>query len=185
MSNIELVPNSDVYVDDKRNTKKMLLETDAVCVDCGAIFNAYYEDSCVICDIPGGNDDVQNVCKHEEFIVGRESVDLRILLDYHMEDLKALCEVHGCSEAGGRGKMAINIMKKLHPALDKRIDELLIRKMIKRNSRRFRFWKDIKDAISRAKKSEKIRLVSADECMELVDIPGLNKDDKNSENKGA
>lgn len=164
MSNIELVPYSEVYKNDKRNTKKMFLETDAICMDCGTIFNVYYEDVCIICDISSYNSDLRNVCKHKEFMAGKESIDIRILLDYHIEDLKALCEAHGCS-GGSRNKMVINIMKKLHPVLDKRINEFLLKKMIKRNSKKFRFLKNIEDAISRAKKSKKIPLVSADDCI--------------------
>ncbi len=106
-----------------------------------------------------------NICNHKEFIFGRQSVSLRILLDYSIEDLRALSEIHGCAE-GSRSKMVVGIMKKLHSPLDKRIDESLIRKMIKRNNKKFRFWKNIEDAITRAKKHEHIELVSADDCIE-------------------
>ena len=165
---LDLVPKNEMCQEDKRNTKKTILPTDAICIRCGVIFNSYYEDQCVICD------DTEEKCQHDEFITGRESVDLRILLDYHIEDLRALAEIHGCSEGGSRGRMTIKIMEKLHSSLDKRIDENLIRKMIKRNSKRFRFWKDIEDAIHRAKKSGKIALVSADDCIEITEI-GKNR----------
>lgn len=93
-----------------------------------------------------------------------------------MEDLLALAEIHGCGEGGGRGRITIKIMEKLHSSLDKRIDENLIRKMIKRNNRKFRFCTDIEDAIHRAKKSKNITLVDADDCIEITEL----KDRKDS-----
>lgn len=206
---MELVPNNEVTQDDKRNTKKMMLPTDAVCSKCGIIFNSIYEDSCLICDDykadtdtgknidvdikvsdedtkgngkekaiirlveekDGAGRDVSDICcDHTDFIMGRQSVDLRILLDFHIEDLRALCEIHGCSEGGSRGRMVVNIMKQLHPNLDKRIDERLIRKMIIRNRKKFRFWKDIDIAINRAKRPGKIKIVEAEECIEITEI---------------
>lgn len=200
---MELVPNSDVFQEDKRNTKKTILPTDAVCTKCGVIFNSVYEDQCFICELYEEDDkkesiyknenktegriikilkdedeckEYDDVCDHTDFIIGRQSVDLRILLDFHVEDLRALCEIHGCSEGGSRGKMVINIMKKLHPNLDKRINELLVRKMIIRNRKKFRFWRDIEDAISRAKKPRKLKLISAEDCLDITtDIPWNNK----------
>lgn len=193
---MELIPNNEVFQEDKRNTKKMMLPTDAICAQCGVIFNSVYEDECLICEdhreikeetkdgtkeeIKGAEKPVirfveereegsQGTCDHKDFIVGRQSVDLRILLDFHVEDLRALCEIHGCSEGGSRGRMVVNIMKQLHSSLDKRIDERLVRKMIIRNRKKFRFWKDIEDAITRAKKPGKIRLVKAEECMEIAE----------------
>ena len=177
---MDIIPGNEVFQPDKRNTKKTLLPTDSICIDCGIIFNSVYEDRCVICDKPGAKeigakeiDRDEYECEHKEFISGRESVDLRILLDYHIEDLRALCEIHGCS-GGSRSKMTISILKKLYPALDERINDNLIRKMIKRNHKRFRFWRDIEDAIVRAKKSGKIRLVDVDECI-ITDITAFGK----------
>lgn len=200
---MELVPNNEVYQEDKRNTKKMMLPTDAVCARCGIIFNSVYEESCVICeddviedsggsissDISGtangkiikeerqiirfinDKEDDKDSCSHIDFIMGRESVDLRILLDFHLDDLRALCEIHGCSEGGSRGKMVVNIMKRLHPNLDKRINERLVRKMIVRNRKKFRFWKDIECAISKAKKPGKIKIIDAKDCLDIVEFP--------------
>lgn len=165
---MDIIPDKDVYKADNRNTKKTLLPTDAICIRCGVIFNSRYEHKCVICE------DDEIVCTHSEFISGRESVDLRILLDYHIEDLRALCEIHGCS-GGSRGDMTICILKKLHPSLDERINNTLIRKMIKRNHKRFRFWRDIEDAITRAKKSERIVLVDAEDCLDITEISGNKK----------
>ena len=195
---IDTIPQDEVFQEDKRNTKKMMLPTDAICAQCGVIFNSVYEDECVICEdfretkdetkgkedvekpiisfVEEKEDDGQEVCKHEDFIKGRQSVDLRILLDFHVEDLRALCEIHGCPEGGSRGKMVINIMKQLYSNLDKRIDERLIRKMIVRNRKKFRFWKDIEDAISRAKRPGKIKLVSADDCIEIIEFGQSKKE---------
>ena len=198
---MELIPNNEVFQEDKRNTKKMMLPTDAICAQCGVIFNSVYEDECVICEDHRDQEIKENIkdgkqeeikaekpvirfmeekeegyqevcdrCDHVDFIMGRQSVDLRILLDFHVEDLRALCEIHGCSEGGSRGRMVVNIMKQLYSNLDKRIDERLIRKMIVRNRKKFRFWKDIEAAISRAKKPGKIRLVKAEECIEIGEI---------------
>lgn len=197
---IDIISKNEVLQEDKRNTKKMMLPTDAICANCGVIFNSVYEDECVICDdyreiknetkdetkdkedveepiirfVEEKEGDGQEVCQHEDFIKGRQSVDIRILLDFHVEDIRALCEIHGCSEGGSRGKMVVNIMRQLHSNLDKRIDERLVRKMIIRNRRKFRFWKDIEDAINRAKKPGKIRLVRAEECLDITEIP-INK----------
>lgn len=209
---MDLIPKNEVFQNDKRNTKKMFLATDAICTQCGIIFNSAYEDDCVICEKPDinnienierqdksirehvekarqyvkiidhakkdGNDEVK--CDHKEFIIGRQGVDLRILLDFHVEDLRALCEIHGCSEGGSRGKMVINIMKQLYPYLDKRINENLVRKMIVRNRKKFRFWKDIESAISKAKRSNRIELVSADDCIEITEF---GKNEKRSNEK--
>lgn len=201
---IDTIPKDEVFQEDKRNTKKMMLPTDAICAQCGVIFNSVYEDECVICDdyreikneikietkddtkskeniedpmirfVEEKEDDGQETCQHADFIKGRQSVDLRILLDFHVEDLRALCEIHGCPEGGSRGKMVVNIMRQLHSNLDKRIDDRLVRKMIIRNRKKFRFWKDIEDAITRAKKPGKIRLVRAEECLDITEIP-MNK----------
>lgn len=161
---MDLIPKNEVFQEDSRNTKKTLLPTDAICVRCGVIFNSVYENRCFICS------DTEETCQHKEFIIGRESVDLRILLDYHMEDLRALAEIHGCTEGGNRERTTIKIMERLHSSLDGRIDENLIRKMIKRNTKRFRFWRDIEDAIVRAKKSDGITLISEEDCVEIIEF---------------
>ncbi len=198
--NIDIISQNEVLQEDKRNSKKMMLPTDAVCAKCGIIFNSVYEDQCVICedfsdmkkDEGGTKDEIkevdkpvirfvedkdeegQEVCDHTDFITGRQSVDLRILLDFHLEDIRALCEIHGCPEGGSRGKMVVNIMRRLHSNLDKRINELLVRKMIIRNRKKFRFWKDIECAINKAKRPGRIQLVKAEECLDITEIP-INK----------
>lgn len=154
---MKLIPRHEVY-DDKRDSKKRFLPTDFICVKCGVILNSNYEEDCLICD---------SACEHGEFITGEQSVGLRVLLDFHIEDLKALSELHGVTE-GTRNRMVMNIMKKLFPVLDKRIDDLLIRKIMTRNRKKFRYWRDIESAMNKAKKKRtKIVLVEADECIDF------------------
>lgn len=175
---MELVPSKDVYEVERRNTKKTFLPTDAICVTCGAIINSNYDDDCVICD------DGHVKCDHKDFITGRQSVDLRILLDFHIEDLRALAELHGCSEGGGRTKTVAGLMKKLYSNfLDRRIDDVLIRKVVLRNRRKFWFWKDIESAMSRAKKSKGIPLLSAKDIREDKKVGNDKKDKKTGNDK--
>lgn len=158
---MELIPARDVYGADNRDSKKRFLETDGICTKCGVILNTNHENKCIICE------DQKDTCDHSEFITGVQSVDLRILLDFHIEDLKAISELHGCSGGSGRSKTVAGIMKKLHANLDKRIDDLLIRKIIMRNRKKFWFWRDIDNAICKAKKSRGIPLISAEDCIEV------------------
>jgi hypothetical protein len=166
---MELVQSKDVYDADKRNSKKRFLTTDAICVRCGTIINSCYEDDCFICD------DSTETCDHSEFITGHQSVDLRILLNFRIEDLKALAELHGCSEGSGRAKAVAGLMKKLHVNLDKRINDILIRKIILRNRKKFWFWKDLDDAVIKAKKPKGIQLVDPKDCTEVKEIRIRNK----------
>ncbi len=172
---MELVPNKDVYDNSKRDTKKRFLVTDSICVTCGAIINSNYEKDCIICD------DGHKICDHNDFITGRQSVDLRILLDFHIDDLKALAELNGCSEGSGRTKIVSGLMKKLHSNLDNRIDEILIRKIILRNRKRFWFWKDIDSEMKKVSKPigkpKGIRLIRQKECISTK-ITVKNKDSK-------
>lgn len=166
---MELVQSKDVYDADKRNSKKRFLTTDAICVRCGTIINSCYENDCFICEEP------TEVCDHSEFITGHESVDLRILLNFRIEDLKALAELYGCSEGSGRAKAVAGLMKKLHSNLDKRITDILIRKIILRNRKKFWFWKDLDDAVIKAKKPKGIRLIDPKDCTEVKEIRIKNK----------
>lgn len=168
-SGIELVQAKDVYDADKRNSKKRFLTTDAICVRCGTIINSCYEDSCFICEDP------EEICDHSEFITGRQSVDLRILLNFRIEDLKALAELHGCSEGSGRAKAVAGLMKKLHTNLDKRINDILVRKVILRNRKRFWFWKDLDEAVIKAKKPKGIQIIDPKDCTEVKEIRIKNK----------
>lgn len=172
---MDIIPENEVYTD-ARNTKKTFLLTDAICIDCGCIFNSNYEDKCVICD-----DDInieneikanKSKCQHRHFIIGKQSVDIRILLNFSAEDVIALCELHGCS-TGSRTKMTANIMKKIYPYLDEKIDEILIRKIIKRNHRRFWYIKDIGVALESVKSKKRLKVVDASECVEINDIKSL------------
>ena len=169
---MELVPGKDVYDADKRNSNKRFLTTDAICTTCGTIINSNYEKFCFICE------DDYEICDHKEFITGRQCVDLRILLDFRIEDLKALSELHGCSGGSGRSKVVVGIMKKLHSNLDKRIDDILIRKIILRNRKKFWFWRDIGDAVRKAQKPRGIPLIASDDCIEIKGISIKNKNDE-------
>ncbi len=170
---MELVSDKDVFDVDKRDTKKRFLTTDAICTKCGVIINSNYEEDCFICD------DSIKTCDHNDFITGRQSVDLRILLDFHIDDLKALAELHGCSEGGGRTKTVAGLMKKLYAgSIDKRINDALIRKIVLRNRKKFWFWRDIDDAMSKARKPKGIALVDAEECIEIKEITIKNKKDE-------
>ena len=169
---IVLVPDKDVYDADKRDTKKRFLATDAICISCGAIINSNYEKDCFVCE---GD---HKICDHKDFITGRQSVDLRILLDFHIEDLKAISELHGCSGGSGRSKAVVGIMKKLHSNLDRRIDDVLIRKIIIRNRKKFWFWRDIEDAIGKVAKPKGMRLIGSEECVDIKEITIKNKEDE-------
>ncbi len=166
---MELVQSKDVYDTDNRNSKKRFLPTDAICTKCGTIINSCYEDACFVCE-----DDTE-MCDHSEFITGHQSVDLRILLNFRIEDLKALAELHGCAEGSGRAKAVAGLMKKLHADLDKRINDILIRKIILRNRKKFWFWKDLDDAVIKARKPKGIQLVDPKDCREVKEIKVKNK----------
>jgi len=170
---MELISEKDVYDVDKRDTKKRFLTTDSICAVCGTIINSNYEEDCIICD------DTHKTCDHKDFITGRQSVDLRILLDFHIEDLKALAELHGCAEGGGRTKTVAGLMKKLYAnLLDKRINDGLIRKIVLRNRKKFWFWRDIDSAMSRVRKPKGIALVNTEDCIEIKEITIRNKKDE-------
>lgn len=159
---MELIPDSEMAEEDTRNTKKRYMVTDAICLKCGIIFNSYWEDQCVICyDI---EKDREYICDHRDFIVGKQSVGLRKLLDYHLEELRVLCDIHGLS-LRSRPEMAYDLMKKMHSSLDKRITIEVIRKVIIRNRKRFWYVQDIDDAIHKIRRSN-IRLLNKEECIE-------------------
>lgn len=161
---MELVPDSEIFEEDTRNTKKKFLPTDAICIKCGVIFNSYWEDQCLICyDI---EKDRKDVCDHMEFLVGKQSVDIRTLLDFHLEDLRAICDLNGLS-IKSRAEMTYDILKKWNPSLDRRINYNLIRMIIRRNGKRFWYIRDIEKAISKVKKQVNIPIVNEDECLEI------------------
>ncbi len=189
---MDIIPENDVYTN-TRNTKKIFLLTDFICVDCGAIFNSVYEDQCILCG--DGDKEVKldehkeyrykeyihkeyrhyssiKKCDHVSFITGKQSIDIRILLNFSADDIIALCDLHGCS-TGSRSKMTINIMKKIYPYLDERINEKLIRKIIKRNTRKFWYIKDIDLELKNIKSKSRLKVIDASECIEVSNIKSL------------
>lgn len=139
---MKLIPEHDVIKvkkDDKRNTKRRYLTTDGICFRCAAIVNYVYEKRCLLC------------CGSEEFLIGEHSRVLRELLELNIEELKAVCELRGRSiGSGSRVRMTFELFKLIFPKLtkiDKRIDEMLITKIITRNRKRFRYVKDIEAVI--------------------------------------
>jgi hypothetical protein len=131
---------------DKRNTKKRFLLTDGVCLTCGCINNTVYDKECVVCYCKCGN---------SEFIYGKISVDLRKLLDFKIDELRDLCEIRELS-MGTRAKMTVSLLRdfnyKKGYKFDERVNEFLIRKILKRNKRKFRFTVDIESEIKKVNK---------------------------------
>ncbi len=149
---MKLVPEHDVIKtkkDDKRNSKRRYLTTDGICLRCGCIVNYCYEKRCVLC------------CGSEEFLVGEHGQVLRELLELDIEQIKIACELRGIGRSGYRVKMTLELFKLIFPKLtkiDKRIDEMFVRKIIYRNRKKFWFVKDIEDAIIKVRHCN-IRLV--------------------------
>jgi hypothetical protein len=82
-------------------------------------------------------------CGSAEFISGKICVDLRSLMDLKMEQLENLCEIRNIP-IGTKAQMIIRLLKDFdRKVFDKRIDEPLIRKIIKRNKKKFRFTVDL------------------------------------------
>ena len=140
---MDLVSEKDVEKEDKRNTRSTFLESDAICVRCGAISNGYWEDSCVICQ-----------CGSEDFVTGRVGVSLRLLMRFHMAELDALAEIHGTGK-GSRTKTVIGLLRRFERIekrkFDERIDEDLVRKILARNKKCFWFIRDIANAMERVR----------------------------------
>lgn len=134
---LDIIPEENTKKEDTRNTKKRFLDSDCICLDCGAINNGVYENSCVICS-----------CKGSSFITGDIGVDLRLLLNMNMEELKAIAYIRDINVSNRIG-IILEVLKIYHPEIkgeikgNKRIDKLLIRKIIVRNRRRLWYWKDI------------------------------------------
>jgi hypothetical protein len=151
---MDLIDAKDVEAESVRNTKRKYLTTDGICYGCGCINNAYYEDRCVICN-----------CGGTSFISGKISVDLRLLIDFHIEELKATCEIHGVG-IGGRAKMVADILYKIDNRVDSRVNEKLVRKIIARNKKKFWFVRDIESAVIKAKGCN-IRLVKEEDMQKV------------------
>lgn len=141
---MKLVLEKDVIrvkKDDKRNTKKRYLTTDGICFRCAAIVNYVYEDRCILC------------CGSEEFLVGEYSRVLRELLELDIEQVRIACELRGVSgyRSGSRVKLTLELFRLIFPKLtkiDRRIDEMFIKKIIYRNRRRFWYLADIESVIN-------------------------------------
>lgn len=158
---LDLVPHDEVIKEDRRNTRKRFLETDAICALCGCVNNAYWEDNCVVCSCKCGN---------RSFITGKIAIDLRLLMDFHIEELKSLCEIHGIS-FGSRASMTVRLLKEFHDGyknrnkFDERINEVLIKKILTRNKRKFRFTIDIMNAVDVIKRNIKFELVKEEDIL--------------------
>ena len=153
---ISLVPQDEVIKEDKRNSKKRFLPTDAVCVSCGCVNNHFWYNDCIICKCKCGNSD---------FIYGKLSIDLRLLLDFHIEDLRNLCEIRRLY-FGSRASMTIRLLKEFHKErFDNRINELLIKKIMKRNIKKFRFTVDLTEAVCKVKREIKLKLVGIEDVL--------------------
>ena len=132
---MELVSEEDVVEEDKRNSKKRYLPTDAVCTVCGCINNFYYYDQCTICACK---------CGSHLFIAGKLGIDLRLLLDLDIDEIKMMCETRGLLY-GTRSEMTVKLLREFHwfEGFDDVITVSLIRKILKRNKKKFRFTFDI------------------------------------------
>lgn len=129
------------FVNEK--TDRRYLDIDAICINCGAIINSYWENSCVICE-----------CGSDNFVADKIAVDIRKLLDKHLEDLKVICVLHDIT-LGSRYKMVYGITQRLYPSMcgkDKKINEQLIRRMVLRNKRKFWFLTNIENLVRKAEK---------------------------------
>lgn len=153
---LTLVSQDEVIKEDKRNSRWRYLETDAVCVSCGCINNHHYYDTCVICRCKCGN---------SLFIYGKLSIDLRLLLDLKIEEIKDLCEMRGLY-LGSRASMIVRILKHFHKGrFDERINEQLIKKIMMRNKRKFKFAVDIDNAVQKVKREIKLELVKEEDVL--------------------
>ena len=153
---IDLVRANDVVKEDNRNSKFRYLPTDAICLVCGCINNSVSTYNCVVCSCKCGNRD---------FIYGQLSIDLRLLLGFNIDDLRDLCEIRGIF-TGSRAQMTVRLLREFHiGAFDERVNEVLVRKILKRNKRKFRFTVDLECAVQKAKKEIKLKLVSEEDVL--------------------
>lgn len=121
--------------------------TDSICLKCGTIVNSYWEDNCTTCSC-GGN----------YFLSGKIVIDIRNLLELHLDDLKILTVTNGFS-IGSRPKMVFKLINKRYPlpVNIKEIDENLFRKMILRNRKKFWYMRDIDNFLHRHHHTKIIR----------------------------
>lgn len=158
---LDLVSKNEVIKEDRRNTRKRFLETDAVCLTCGCINNHRYYNSCIVCSCK---------CGSSQFISGKISIDLRLLLDFNIEDLKGLCEIHGIFSSS-RASMIVRLLKVLYhdkiDRFDERVNEILVRKIMTRNKRKFRFTIELMDAVDKVKRNIKLNLVKEEDILRI------------------
>ena len=130
---LDNIPQEEVEKVDLRNSKKRYLVTDRICTKCCAINNIYYENHCVICR-----------CGSEEFISGRISKDIRILLNFGVDELRMIAELEGVS---GSTKIVItrNLIRKIYPnhIHINKVSHDLIRKIMRRSKKKCWYLKEI------------------------------------------
>lgn len=117
------------------NTMRFL-ETDAICKQCGAVINGYYETSCIVCSCGGDN-----------FVSGRVCIDIRILLNVRLYELKVISLINRLP-LGSRSRMTYQIIKKRY-SNNINFDESLIKNMIRSNKKSYWYIKNIKNALDR------------------------------------
>ncbi len=162
---IKYIDSSDVSDIDNRHNKRLYLESDFICINCGVIFNSCYQDDCVICKIH----DYVHECGCNEYVTGKLSVSIRSVLDFHIQDLKALNQIYGYNNSS-RAKMVVNIMSSIYPDLDKRINDRFIKKIILRNSRKFSFLRDIDAAMKNVKR---VCMTNKSTKLDFVDVDNI------------
>ena len=129
------------FVDEK--TDKSYSDVDSICIKCGTIINSYWEDNCVIC-----------LCGSSNFVSDKIAIDIRKLLNKHLDDLKVICILHDIA-LGSRYKIVYEIIKRLYPfqcGKENKITERLIRLMVLRNRRKFWFVVDIENLVRKAER---------------------------------
>lgn len=156
---MDIIHPKDVAEEDKRSSIRRFLETDSICIVCGAIINTYWEDKCIICNC--------GETRTDNFITGKVGINLRLLLRFHIEELRAISEMHGVS-TGKRAKMVVGILRDMEEnrfsrRFDNRIDEWLVIKIIARNRRCFWFVKDIENAMVKVRSDRVCNIKLVDE----------------------
>ena len=163
---VEYIDSSDVSDIDNRHNRRLYLEGDFICINCGVIFNSCYQENCMVCKVH----DYVHECGCNEYVTGKLSISIRSILDFHIQDLKALNSIYGYNNSS-RSQMVINIISSIYPNLDKRINKTLIKKIILRNHKKFSFLRDIDAAMRSVKrvhmtgKSTKLNFVSTNDII--------------------
>lgn len=176
---MEHLDSSDIGSIDDRHDRRLYLESDFICLNCGVIFNSCYQENCIICTVH----DYVHECGCNEYVTGKLSISIRSILDFNIEDLKALNSIYGYNSSS-RAKMVVNIITSMYPDLDKRINDRFIKKIILRNHKKFSFLRDIDAAMKSVKKVRtsshginrlvKLNFVDADDI--IIDDSDTDKD---------